>query len=78
MRSWLGPALADEDEAGKFSKYLQMVSADGQYAIAYSAGERLADLLQPLYEQAIKEPRGAVATLYQQLATIATRGDNRS
>ncbi len=78
LRSWLGPALADEDEAGKFSKYLQMVSADGQYAIAYSAGERLADLLQPLYEQAIKEPRGAVATLYQQLATIATRGDNRS
>lgn len=78
LRGWLGADLANEDESAMFSDYLQKVSADGQYAIAQSAGEQLATVLQPMYEEAIKQPHGAVAQLYQQLARIATKGDNRS
>lgn len=78
LRSWLGNSLTSEKEAADFTKYFDMVSADGQYAIAQSAGEQLEEVLQPMYEQAIKQPTGAVAHLYQQFATVATKGDNRS
>lgn len=77
LRSWLGPALAQEDEAIQFMTYLQLISDDGQYAIAQSVGNQLTAILQPMYEQAIKHPHGAVAELYRYLATIATRGDSK-
>lgn len=77
LRSWLGPDLASEDEASQFARYLKMVSADGQYAVAQSAGEQMATVLRPMYEEAIKQPHGAVANLYQQFAEVATKGDNR-
>lgn len=77
LRSWLGPSLAREDEADLFNQYLRLVSPDGQYALAQSAGEQGMELLQPLYEQAVKNPEGAVSHLYQYLLQLATRGDNR-
>lgn len=76
LRSWLGPSLAREDEADLFNQYLRLVSPDGQYALAQSAGEQGMELLQPLYEQAVKNPEGAVSRLYQYLSQLATRGDN--
>ena len=39
--------------------------------------EDFVDLLQVMYEQAIKHPQGSVAQLYQYFAEVATRGDNR-
>ncbi|MRN07045.1 ATP-binding protein [Lactobacillus sp. 0.1XD8-4] len=76
LRSWLQDGLAVEKEAQLFNEYLQLISPDGQYAIAQSVGEQLATILQPMYEQAIKHPHGNVARLYQEFAHIATRGDN--
>lgn len=77
LRSWIGPELATEKAAMLFLKYLQLVSNDGQYAIVQTAGDNLTELLQPMYEQAIKYPQGAVSQLYQYFAEVATRGDNR-
>lgn len=81
LRDWIkddaGQPLSTETGAQHFSDLLAMVSPDGQYALAQSVGERLDEILQPMYEQAKEEPSGAVARLYQQLAVIATRGDNR-
>ncbi|MBC8743631.1 ATP-binding protein [Lactobacillus sp. Marseille-P7033] len=77
LRSWISPELATEKAAMLFLKYLQLVSNDGQYAIVQTAGDKLTELLQPMYEQAIKHPQGAVSQLYQYFAEVATRGDNR-
>ena len=77
LRSWIGPELATEKAAMLFLNYLQLVSNDGQYAIVQTAGDKLTELLQPMYEQAIKHPQGAVSRLYQYFAEVATRGDNR-
>ena len=77
LRSWIGPELATEKAAMLFLKYLQLVSNDGQYAIVQTAGDNLTELLQPMYEQAIKHPQGTVSQLYQYFAEVATRGDNR-
>ena len=77
LRSWLSPKLASEEEAALFIKYLQLVSEDGQYAIVQTVGEDFVDLLQVMYEQAIKHPQGSVAQLYQYFAEVATSGDNR-
>ncbi|MBB1122467.1 ATP-binding protein [Limosilactobacillus albertensis] len=77
LRSWISPELATEKAAMLFLKYLQLVSNDGQYAIVQTAGDNLTELLQPMYEQAIKYPQGAVSQLYQYFAEVATRGDNR-
>ncbi|MEY8293363.1 ATP-binding protein [Limosilactobacillus caviae] len=77
LRSWIGPELATEKAAMLFLKYLQLVSNDGQYAIVQTAGDKLTELLQPMYEQAIKHPQGAVSRLYQYFAEVATRSDNR-
>ena len=81
LRDWIrddsGQPLSSEAGAQHFGALLAMVSPDGQYALAQSIGERLDNILQPMYERAKEEPAGAVAQLYQQLAVIATRGDNR-
>ena len=77
LRSWLSPKLASEEEAALFIKYLQLISEDGQYAIVQTVGEDFVDLLQVMYEQAIKHPQGSVAQLYQYFAEVATSGDNR-
>ena len=45
--------------------------------IIQTVGEDFIDLLQAMYEQAIKHPQGSVAQLYQYFAEVATRGDNR-
>lgn len=75
LRSWLGRDLANEKEAELFLTYFQMVSDDGKYALARSVGEKLDSVLQPMYEQAVKKPHGAVANLYQMFARVATSGD---
>lgn len=81
LRDWIkddsAQPLSTEAGAQHFGALLTMVSPDGQYALAQSIGERLDEILQPMYERAKEEPSGAVARLYQQLAVIATRGDNR-
>ncbi|MBB1079340.1 ATP-binding protein [Limosilactobacillus sp. STM2_1] len=76
LRSWLHEDLATEKDAQLFNEYFQLVSPDGQYAIAQSVGEQLTAVLQPMYEQAIKHPHGNVADLYKEFAKVATRGDN--
>lgn len=49
----------------------------GSMQIVQTVGEDFVDLLQVMYEQAIKHPQGPVAQLYQYFAEVATRGDNR-
>lgn len=79
LREWVADdhrqPLSTGGGAATFAQLLGQVSPDGQFAIAQSVGHQLNRLIQPLYEAAKKQPEGAVAGLYRQLAEIATRGD---
>lgn len=79
LREWLhddASSLATESGARSFADLLAHVSPDGQVAIANSVGELGIDLLNEMYQAAQQDTDGAVASLYRQLARIASQGDN--
>lgn len=81
LREWVAQpgayGLDTEQGAAAFVKLLRLVSADGQVAIAQSVGEAGLPLLTAMYQQAATAPAGAVATLYRELARVASQGERR-
>ena len=76
LNQWIqtaGQTLAEEQPATLFSRYLEQVSADGQYSLTRTIGDQ-ETLLTTMY-QAAQDGAQNVAKLYQQLAMIATRED---
>lgn len=77
LSQWLkeqAGALTHDSTAQRFHHYFTEISPDGQYALAQQIGEQ-SGLLESMYQAAQDEPTGAVATLYQLLADVATRED---